>query len=221
MTPHPDPALVRGWLAARSLARGLPAPVADHGGWRVDTGTEPERQRYVFAAAGPGLAHLAATITEPAIFLKLCADAATLRAILPPRWTITDTNRMMVTDGPPPPRRPLPAGYIATTTHTAGAAHVAITGPAGDLAASGYAAELDDVFVYDRIVTAEAHRRRGLGHALMTTLATTRRSPARSRSSPPPTWARRSTRASAGANIARTRAPRSFEFTRRREDAKM
>ena len=37
MTPHPDPTLVRGWLAARSLARGLPAPVADHGGWRVDT----------------------------------------------------------------------------------------------------------------------------------------------------------------------------------------
>ena len=175
--PSPDPALVRGWLAARSLARGLPAPVADHGGWRVDTATEPERQRYVFATAGPGLDHLAATITEPAIFLKLCADAATLRAILPPRWTITDANRMMVTDGPPPPRRPLPAGYIATTTHTAGVAHVAITGPAGDLAASGYAAELDDVFVYDRIVTTEAHRRRGLGHALMTTLATTRRSP--------------------------------------------
>ena len=110
MTPGPDPDLVRGWLAARSLARGLPAPVADHGGWRVDTGIEAERQRYVFASATPGLAHLAATIDAPAIFLKLCADAATFRALLPPRWTITDANRMMVTDGaPPPPGRCPPA----------------------------------------------------------------------------------------------------------------
>ena len=178
--PNPDPGLVRGWLAARSLARALPAPIADHGGWRVDTGTDAERQRFVFASATPGLAHLAATIDAPAVFLKLCADAATFRALLPPRWSITDANRMMVTDVAPPPRRPLAPGYIATTTRDGDVAHVAITGPAGDLAASGYAAELDGIYVYDRIVTAEAHRRRGLGRVVMTTLATTRRS-ARSR----------------------------------------
>lgn len=41
---------------------------------------------------------------------------------------------------------------------------------AGALAASGYAAETNDVFVYDRIITDPDHRRRGLGRALMLTL---------------------------------------------------
>jgi GNAT superfamily N-acetyltransferase len=177
MTPAPDPALVRGWLAARSLARGLPAPVDDPGGWRVDTGSATERRRHLFAAPGPGLAHLAASIDEPAVFLKLCADAATLRALLPARWSITDANRMMVTDTAPAPPEPLPTGYTATTMQDAGVTYVAITAPAGDLAASGYAAEPDGIFVYDRIVTAEAHRRRGLGRALMSLLGATRRSP--------------------------------------------
>jgi hypothetical protein len=33
-----DPQLLRAWLTARSVSRGLPAPVPDHGGWRVDVG---------------------------------------------------------------------------------------------------------------------------------------------------------------------------------------
>ena len=48
---------------------------------------------------------------------------------------------------------------------------------AEELAASGYAAEHDGVFIYDRIATQEAHQRRGLGRALMAALAGERRSP--------------------------------------------
>lgn len=40
----------------------------------------------------------------------------------------------------------------------------------GALAASGYAAEAEGVFVYDRIVTEPEHRRKGLGQVLMQTL---------------------------------------------------
>ncbi|WP_404969369.1 GNAT family N-acetyltransferase [Sphingomonas sp. PP-CC-1A-547] len=46
----------------------------------------------------------------------------------------------------------------------------------GALAASGYAAETNSVFVYDRIITEPAHRRRGLGRALMQTLHDARQS---------------------------------------------
>jgi len=165
-----DPALVHRWLAARSLARGLPAPVADSGGWRVDTDSAAEMRRYVFAAAGPGLQHLATTITTPRILLKLCADAETLRGLLPSRWMIQDANCMMVADAAPCVSRPLPAGYTLATASDGGVLHVTITAADGSLAASGFAVEHDGVFVYDRIVTTEPHRRRGLGSHLMAAL---------------------------------------------------
>ncbi|RZL54177.1 MAG: GNAT family N-acetyltransferase [Sphingomonas sp.] len=165
-----DPVLVRGWLAARSLSRGLPAPVADHGGWRVDTGGEVERRRYVFAEPGPGLTALLATIAEPGVFVKLCADADTFRALLPAHWTITDANCMMVPDQPIPMPPMVPPGYRLTSLRDGGATHTTIAAPDGEPAASGYAAELDGIFVYDRIVVEEPHRRRGLGKALMMAL---------------------------------------------------
>jgi GNAT superfamily N-acetyltransferase len=165
-----DPVLVRGWLAARSLSRGLPAPVADHGGWRVDTGGEVERRRYVFAEAGSGLTALLAGIAEPGIFVKLCADADTFGALLPPRWTISDANCMMVPDRPVRMRPVVPPGYRLATARGGGVTHVTIAAPDGSLAASGYAAELDGFFVYDRVVVEEPHRRRGLGKALMMAL---------------------------------------------------
>lgn len=45
----------------------------------------------------------------------------------------------------------------------------------GALAASGCAAETQGAFIYDRIVTAPEHRRKGLGRALMRTLHDARR----------------------------------------------
>ncbi|MCP3735721.1 GNAT family N-acetyltransferase [Sphingomonas sp. RP10(2022)] len=169
-----DPVLVQGWLAARSLSRGLPRPVADHGGWRVDTGGEAELRRYVFAQASPGLTQLLATVAEPRVFVKLCADAATFGALLPADWTITDANYMMVPDRVVAASCALPPGYDLASTSAGGVTHVTITDPAGDTAASGYAAQLDGIFVYDRIVVQEAHRRRGLGRALMAALGAAR-----------------------------------------------
>lgn len=175
--PSIDPALVRGWLAARSLARGLPQPVADHGGWRVDTGLPTETCRHVFAHVCPGLRTLADRIDAPLVFLKLCAGRDLLRALLPPRWHVEPPNRMMVRDGPPGRPPPLPTGYRADLSMAGAVAQARIVAPDGDLAASGHAAGLDGVFVYDRIVTAEAHRRRGLGTVVMAMLGTARRSP--------------------------------------------
>ncbi|WP_210356914.1 GNAT family N-acetyltransferase [Sphingomonas beigongshangi] len=171
-----DPDLVRGWLAARSLSRGLPAPVADHGGWRVDTDDAEERRRYVFATAGEGLVALARSIDAPRVFVKLCADAAALRALLPPRWSILPSNCMMVRAAPGPAPA-IPAGYRAMVERRGAVTRVDLVTQDGRPAARGFAAEHGGVFCYDRIVTEEAHRRRGLGRALMATLATARRDP--------------------------------------------
>lgn len=153
-------------------------PVADSGGWRVDTGGETERRRYVFAEAGPGLVPLLATIAEPGVFVKLCADAATFAPLLPAGWAITDANCMMVTDGATA-AQPLPGGYRLTRHDAGDVTQVVIAAPDGGEAASGYGAHLDGIFVYDRIVTAEAHRRRGLGRALMAALGDARPAGAR------------------------------------------
>ncbi|MEI5685968.1 GNAT family N-acetyltransferase [Sphingomonas kyungheensis] len=165
-----DPVLVRGWLAARSLSRDLPAPVDDHGGWRVDTGGTIERRRYLFATPGPGLTTLLGSIDAPGIFVKLCADAATFRALLPPGWTITDANCMMVPDRPVAAAPVLPMDYRLSVTRRGAVMHAVITTDDGAAAASGYAAQHDGIFVYDRIVVGDAHRRRGLGRALMLAL---------------------------------------------------
>lgn len=45
----------------------------------------------------------------------------------------------------------------------------------GELAARGAAVETVDVFIYDRIATKMAHRRRGLGQAVMSALGAARR----------------------------------------------
>jgi GNAT superfamily N-acetyltransferase len=48
--------------------------------------------------------------------------------------------------------------------------------PDGTPAAGGFAAETEDTFVYDRIVTDASHRRRGLARAVMLALGARRRS---------------------------------------------
>ncbi|GGA48571.1 hypothetical protein GCM10011395_18640 [Sphingomonas psychrolutea] len=168
-----DPGLLRGWLAARSVARGLPAPMATHGGWRVDTRSDAEWCRYVFAAPDNRIADLAATIGRPDVLLKLCAADAVLAALLPAGWQL-DPCSWFMTAPEISVRTALPTGYTATIQTTEGAHQIAITAPDGSLAASGYAAEINGVFCYDRIVTSADHRRRGLGTAVMALLGAQR-----------------------------------------------
>lgn len=169
-----DAEILEAWLSARSVARGLPPPVPDRGGFRVDTRSDTEIARWVFPEAGPGLEELGRTISEPRYYLKLCGAAEELRTILPLAWELHAPSYFMRACRAPSLRR-LPDGYMMEMKQ-AGAVTVArITSEAGVLAASGYAAEVGDVFVYDRIVTEPGHRRKGLGHILMRILHDARR----------------------------------------------
>jgi GNAT superfamily N-acetyltransferase len=171
---RPDPALVRDWLTARSIARGLPLPVADHGGLRVDTGSAEERRRYVFVAPCAGLRHLAATIDEPCIVLKLCGSADELAASVGPHWQVEAAGGMMIGPLASPPQPPLPPGYRLNLTRHGETATATILDPAGTVAAHGHAATHGGVYVYDRIATEPAHRLRGLAAATMAALASMR-----------------------------------------------
>ncbi|MDR6849533.1 GNAT superfamily N-acetyltransferase [Sphingomonas sp. BE270] len=173
-----DRDLIAGWLHARSIARALPMPVADHGGWRVDTRSEQEWCRYVFTDPAPAIAELAQCITQPRVYVKLCQDDAVLRALLPSHWQICAPSWMMTAGATPLAETGLPDGYLPTVETINGVVRVAITGADGALAASGYAAEASGVLVYDRIVTNPDHQRRGLGRAVMSLLQAQRRSSA-------------------------------------------
>jgi len=166
-----DPPTLRAWLAARSIARGLPGPVADMGGFRIDTNTDAEARRWVFPRMGAGLMELARSIVEPRHLLKLCGDDNELRSALPLCWEIHAQSYFMRANGPPP-ERPLADGYRIEVSRTIPVIEVRILSCSGDLAASGYAAETSEVFIYDRIVTDAEHRRKGLGHTMMATLRT-------------------------------------------------
>jgi GNAT superfamily N-acetyltransferase len=174
--PRIDPSLVLAWQAAHSIARGSPAPVRDREGWRVDTGSESEVKRWTFPRMCEGVRAIGREIVAPRHYVKLCASDETLRSALPPRWEIQPSSCFMAATTLPGETKPLPEGY-RLEIHRAGAVTRAnIIAPDGDMAASGCAAETVDVFIYDRIETAQAHRRKGLGVAVMSALATGRSS---------------------------------------------
>jgi GNAT superfamily N-acetyltransferase len=168
--------LIAGWLRARSVARDLPLPVADHGGWRVDTGQPDELRRYVFARAGEGLRLLSNAIEAPGILLKLCGSAEDMRTLLPPRWQFQEQRYVMTGEAYHPADTALPPGYTVQLSSSGVITAAGIVTGAGELAASGYAAEVDGFFIYDRIATEPSHRRRGLGASLMQALHSARES---------------------------------------------
>jgi GNAT superfamily N-acetyltransferase len=168
-----DPTMLHAWLTARSVARGLPAPVPDHGGFRVDTNSEAEVKRWVFPRVSEGLAELGRTIDAPRHLLKLCGSADELTAalpdewqLLPPAYVMTATRRWI--------GRTLPAGYALEVSRNGPVVEAQVISSDGAPAAKGYAAEGRDVFIYDRIATAPEHRRKGLGRAVMSALSAAR-----------------------------------------------
>jgi GNAT superfamily N-acetyltransferase len=173
-----DPALVDGWINARSIARGLPPPVVDHGGWRVETASPTEIRRYLFVRPSPTIGDLAGGISDPRIFLKLFGSPAEMRLLLPVRWRLQPTIFMMTCSAPLASAARLPQGYTLDLSADGRVTRVNILGEDGELAASGYAAESAGVFIYDRIVVQPDHQRRGLGRALMMALGSARRSAA-------------------------------------------
>ena len=167
---HVDPVLVRNWLAARSIARSLPPPVPDSGGWRVDTGSPEEARRYVFPEPNEGLRELGITIREPRILLKLCGTASELLELLPAGWEVRPPGYMMIRNDHRRAPVQVPAGYCSTLKRNGSVIEAHIHAEDGTKAASGYGVQRGPVFIYDRIITAESHRRRGLATAVMSLL---------------------------------------------------
>jgi hypothetical protein len=94
---------------------------------------------------------------------------------MPARWEVQPANYFMAAAATLD-SKPLPNGYRMEIHQAGPVTRACIIAPDGDLAASGCAAETADVFIYDRIETAQDHRRKGLGVAVMIALGTARKS---------------------------------------------
>ncbi|AMK23152.1 MULTISPECIES: GNAT family N-acetyltransferase [Sphingomonadaceae] len=166
-----DPRIVATWIKGWTLARETPPPVEDHGGFRVDVGWPQQRVRYVFPRISPAMRELAAGITEPWVFVKACATPSAMRAALPNRWAIQPPGFMMTCCGQMAGGAP-PDGYSLDATDPMPLAVVKALASSGELAAIGRVVRVGEFAIYDRIETTAAHRRRGLGRAVMKKLET-------------------------------------------------
>ena len=166
MTATADlPALLGAWVAARSVARGLPAPVAEKGGWRVDTRSDAEECRWVFPHMSEGLCEVGREVDRPRRLIKLCGTVDELAGALPSGWSVTATGAFMRFDGEFGPASP-PSGYSFEIQRDGDVACARILID-GEAVATGYAAATDQAFIFDRIMVHPAHRRRGLASALI------------------------------------------------------
>ncbi|NEX92636.1 GNAT family N-acetyltransferase [Caulobacter sp. 17J65-9] len=165
-----DPDLVAAWVKGWTLARGTAAPTPEADGWRVEVGWPDQRARYVFAGLSSALPRLGATIDEPFVLLKACAEPQALADVLPPGWSVRRPGFFMACEGSPAREGPVPCGYALEQAEEGPAVVVRLRAPDGTEAALGRTVVTDGLTVYDRIVTDEAHRRRGCGRAVMTAL---------------------------------------------------
>jgi len=166
-----DPGIVAAWVAGWAKSRDAAAPRPFHGGHHVEVGLARQRARYVFPSIDEALLQrLAASITEPWIFLKVLSPRPTLECNLPKAWVVQPPGFMMIADFSKPDEGALDAGYRLTVEGDE-VIVASIHDGAGVLAASGCAALANDHAVFDKIVTDENHRRRGLGRSVMAALS--------------------------------------------------
>ena len=165
-----DAAWVREWLTGRALARGLPLPFFDQGGWRAEIGSESETRRWVFAGLTPELRSLAETFSDPALKLRALATPDAMRAHLPAGWQVGAPSFAMIGPASGIASVTLPSDYRIEFHASGSSSHAFVLYGCGELAAWGHGGKTAEAFVFDRVVTQPAHRRRGLARAIMAAL---------------------------------------------------
>ena len=143
----------------------------------METNAPDEVRRYVFAEAKTGLGEIGRSVDEPKVLLKLFGSEETMRSVLSPRWQVRSAGHFMTLAGDMGAPAALPLGYEGAVRTSGDVVEATVRSSDGITVASGYAAEAGHYFVYDRICTDAAHRRRGLGQAIMKMLGAARRSP--------------------------------------------
>ncbi|MFJ6083574.1 GNAT family N-acetyltransferase [Streptomyces sp. NPDC092369] len=171
--------LVRAWVDGWVLSRGAAPPVEEPWGWSVDVGQVEQVSRRVLGDIGADVEEavvrkVADSVTGYGVWLKVFADPALVRGWLGPGWWIDPEPGFLMSvpltrDAPPA----APDGYRLRTWSRGPVTQAVVTAPDGALAARGQVGVSGATAVVDRVETAEAHRRKGLGGLVVRTLQAT------------------------------------------------
>lgn len=158
-----------GW----ALTRRRPRPTRTPDGFYIDVGLPRHKGRHVVTAAHPDITRLARSIVTPWTFIKACAQPAEVAAALPAGWTIEAPVFMMTCDLTARAKPVIaPSGYEARLVkREPSVLSVEMRDTEGNPGANGSAALWEGFCIFDQIVTAPDHRRRGLGTCVMASLA--------------------------------------------------
>ncbi|AGS67979.1 GNAT family N-acetyltransferase [Streptomyces collinus] len=177
-----DSELIRRWLNGWTVARSLPAaePVESAGDGLRSTCNQPGREVEVFAlradedpeslarlAAAVALAGKTTWLTVPTLrpgTVEAVVGAAGLEVLHRSEW-------LMTTDLTEHPQHEPAAPYAREVRTEGPVTVVSLHDPSGEVAARGTIAVVGADAIADRIETDAAHRRRGLGRAVMSALA--------------------------------------------------
>src|SRR6476469_8887147 len=103
--------IMEKWLKGWCLLRRLPLPVKFTSGFKVAVGYEKQKTRYVFPDLNHDFKALTTSITEPWVFLKVCAAPEELK-FLPQRWVMQPQGYLMTCLEPMVQKQvPLPKEY--------------------------------------------------------------------------------------------------------------
>jgi len=164
--------IVRTWVAGWAVSRRTPPPVKKPWGFYVDVAGNPDEVgRHVLPEAEESLVRsAAASVSVPRTWMKMPAEPEEIEPWLPQGWVREESGHLMAIDlmATDPVA---PAGYTATVETMGAVTRARVLDAAGEQAAQGQMASLGEAVVVDRMVTEEAHRRRGLGNFVMRTLA--------------------------------------------------
>ncbi|QDQ15682.1 GNAT family N-acetyltransferase [Streptomyces spectabilis] len=167
------PELVRTWAAGWAVSRRTPPPVEQPWGIYLDVGTAGQVGRHVLPyATEPVVRAAAASVRVPDTWLKVPGEPEEVEPWLPEGWVVDKEEcghlmsvRLRATDPA------APDGCTVSVETRDGVTFVRVRDEAGAPAAQGQMVVLGEAAVVDRVVTDEAHRRRGLGSHVMRVLA--------------------------------------------------
>lgn len=150
------------WLAGWARARDVGVPVDRGACWEVEIGWLSQLRRYVFPLPSPELPRLARAIIDRRVYLKAFLPARDMAVLLPPGWVLEPQCQMMLLDilAVSPPI--CPAGYRLQQNDR----KASILFDEG-VVAEGQVVQERGLAVFVGIKVDPAHRRLGLGRAVM------------------------------------------------------
>lgn len=164
------PDLVMAWGRGRAVSRLTPPPTAVPGGFRAHVDASSGRIRHVLHTFDPGLiGRIAAERTAPGGQIRIAGPTSVLHEAVPSEWVRDAAGHLMTVPFAPCPAE-APEGYRIEVT-TEGDLTVARALHRDGEAASARLGRSGEFGVFDQVCTGPAHRRRGLGSAIMKALS--------------------------------------------------